>query len=349
MANEHKDYVSHADFTVEDKVKIEEDVRRFPKAEVFWDKFCDHKPWVRGAKKFSYRKLIKPTVTTNDKTPLVEGVGARPSTLELAEFEGQVNNYGSYIPYTKEAVQFNFDDTLSMITDAISYKSVAVPEALKAAEFASSRNQLTAASTIIATLGKAKAIFRKFKVKPQANGKYVAIIDPMLTPTLLAEIGAVSTLPESTKNELNIDGFVANFQGWTIIERYEDAMQGSTTSGQATYGKTCMILLGKSEEGLNSVTVTGQNTEIILNPLGSGVIKDASGNVVADTNKRVGSVAYNIDALGIGTQADDARMICWFATTDATSALANTKTYGDVTKDAAYKSGTDTTVPLNLA
>lgn len=344
MANEYKDYISFQGCTIEDKEAIEESIRRFPAAESFWDKFCDHKPWKKGAKRFSWRKLIKPDITVSDTTPLVEGVAPSPSKMVYAEYEDKVENYGGVYPYTKEAIQFRHDDTIADIAHEISYKTIMVPDTIIGKHMVTSKVQITAKSTLTDTFDKALVVFRKNKIKAFSNGKYVAVIVPELEATLKAELRAAGTsLPETKKSEL-FNGSCYDFDGFEIFVCSEDYMYTKSGSSTVTYTGT-IVMLGQTQDGHKAECVTGNIApEIIYNDLGSGVIKNSSGAIVSDANHREGSVAYNIDAIGVGTQYDYAKMTSAFSLTPVDADVKP----ASVSAESNYHAGPES-VPANVA
>lgn len=316
MANEYDNYASFGGLSsVEDKAEIEENVRRYPIGKVFWQGLCDHKEWKRGYKRFSWRRLVKPNVAEADLTALVEGVAPSPDKMTYAEYEASVHDYGRYIPYTKEAVQFNKDNVIDDISHTISYKAFKVPETIVGKHFTNSKVQITPESTVVATLDKAAAVFAKNEIGHFSGTKYFAILTPDVFAVLKGELRSLGdALPEAKKSEL-YDGTTYDFDQFEIAVRGDDFLTASDGSG--TTAK--IIFLGTTDDGLKSeICTSGMTPEIIVNHLGFGVIKDSAGNVVSDANHRVGSVAYNLDAFGVGTQADYAKMTCdWTVTKPA--------------------------------
>lgn len=360
MANEYKDYVAHGvstdtGFSIEDKEEIENNIRRFPLDTTFYDAFCDHKTWNKGARRFTWRKLKRPDIEAENTTPLIEGVAAKKDKLVVEEYECSVENYGTYIPYTKEALMYNKDDVKADIVHQFKYKALKVPEEIKAKEFAKARYQVTpvvnnGVLSITETLDKALTIFMKNKVRPIKDNHYVFICTLEILAKLKKELrGIGDVLATVQKEDLSKLGTVYEYNGFYIYPRSEDVLYIDAIAADASKSITAVpakqkgILLGLSEDGKQSVIATRAATpEIIFNELGAGVIKDAAGNIVADDNHRVGSVALNIDALGVATQADDARMIVLFSDQTAEEAVATTG--NDVATD--IKTGTRTN-PLN--
>lgn len=314
-------YVSNTGMTIEQKAYIDAKVKSYVNDnEPFWAKFFATARWIPGRKKFTHRKHVRQELTANASvlTALVEGQGATKSTIKVTEWEETVANYGTYIPYTREALQYNIDDVLDMCTNDFSYKAVEIPEMKRAAAMCTSNFTMAPVTTtadsvttlhLTDTFDKAKVILDKQKSKPWADGRYLAIVTPEILAQLKAELRTAGVgLDEATKKDITRDGMVFDFDGFYIVSRSDTAMY--ETSGNTTVDK--IVFICKTRDNELPGSEIEHETSIFDNGLGSGeVLKNGSTTEYeADHNKRVGSVAMNIDHMGVGIQADLGHLVC---------------------------------------
>lgn len=317
MANEYENYVNHSGMTVEQVNVIDKDVKRYVNdSEQFWKKYFKPTSWVRGQKTFEHRKHIRPEVTLAKATSfeLAEGYGAVKSGITVVKWTDDVKDYGTFTPYTAEALQYNIDDVISLASDNFQVYAVEVPEVLRAKAMCTSNFQMTAENTITATLDKAKVILDKAKSKKINAGGYVAIMTPELVAKLKSELRANgASLDEITKEEVTKEGSVYKYNGFYITERSDEPMYDTDTD------KIVFVVKTRDNE-LPGAEVEAE-TDVFDNGLGSGLIRangdtGATATYVADTNRREGSIALNIKHLGLGIQADMGHLVCTFAHTD---------------------------------
>lgn len=321
MANAYDNYVSFNGFEVDHVTAVDLEINKFVQDSVkFWDQFYKAVPYVKGHKTFEHRKHIRPETTYKyaSSLKLSEGVGTKSESIKVVKWSDTFDDYGSNIPYTKEGLRDNYDDTLSLIKDQFKYEAVEVPEKIKAEKMCSSTFQVTAESTVKATLDKAGVILVKKKNKPFDGTKFVAIVTPEIMAKLTAELTALgAALPDATKHEVICEGAVKTYGRFNIVECADDAMYGAS-------GVNKIVIISKTRD--NELPGAKMDPEISVfdNGLGFGLIQSADDatKMVADTNKRVGSVAMNIDHLGAAIQADLGHLVCDFTISDDYSASA---------------------------
>lgn len=325
MANEYENYVSNGGMSVEQVNVVDKDVKRYVNdSEQFWKKYFKPATWVRGQKTFEHRKHIRPEVTLAKATSfeLAEGYGAVKSGITVAKWTDSVKDYGTYTPYTAEALQYNIDDVISLASDNFTVFAVEVPEAIRAAALCTSNFQMTAETTITATLDKAKVILDKAKSKKINAGGYVAIMTPELVAKLKAELRANgSYLDEISKEDITREGSVYKYNGFYITERSDDAMYNGSNDK--------IVFIVKTRDNELPGSEVEAETIVFDNGLGSGLVRangdtGATATYVADTNRREGSIALNINHLGVGIQADMGHLVCEFAHTDYVASVTPT-------------------------
>ena len=325
MAVQNDLAVKYAELTDEHIVDIKKNLEMFVPSEEYWDKFVHHSTVPRGHRTYQSRILIAPKVKESDITPRAEFVAPRPSKIAVKTVERTVENYGDKAIYSKEDLQFHFDDTVKSITATLKEIATQKLDFIKGAAFFKTRAILTAvtntnsssafynSNSILLTSEKAAIIFRKNKVKRWDGAHYLAHITPEGLAQLRAEIAdRKEVLSEPVKKEL--DGRTYEF--YTYGDFYY-----SVTAHDLMYKNDTtqyIIFMGKrqidGESPIDVAKLQGEsNIELINNPLGSGVLVDEAGNYTADDNKQQGSVAINMDGLGACVSDDLCVLKCEFS------------------------------------
>lgn len=321
MANTaYNNYVNHTGMTVEQVKAIDLECRRYAQdAEKFWAQFFDTAKWERGHKTFQHRKHIRPEVTYSTATAmkLAEGYGAVKSNIKVVNWEETVDDYGTFIPYTAESIAYNIDDTLQLCKNQFSTLMVEVPEKCRANAICTSNFTMAPATVsdvvnYVATFDKAKVILDK-KLSKTINGYYIAIITPEIEASLKAELRALGTsLDPVTKEDVTREGTVYKFDKFLIVVRADEAMYATVSN----VNKQKIVFICKTRDNELPGSEITPEFDIFDNGLGSGLVEantgstDASPVYVADTNKREGSVAININHFGAGIQADLGHLVC---------------------------------------
>ena len=313
MSVSNTNAVTYAELTDEHIVDIKRNLELFVPSEEYWDKFCKHSTVPRGHKTYQSRILIAPKVKESDISPRAEFVAPRPSKIAVKTVERTVENYGDKAIYSREDLQYHFDDTVKSITATLKEIAVQKLDWIKGAAFLKSRAVLTTetytdsnhplynSSSILLTAEKAAIVFRKNKVKRWTNGRYLAHITPEGLQRLRAEIAA--------KKEVLSDPVKLELDGKTYEYYSYGDFYYSVTSHDLMYlvesgtEKQYVIFMGKRQiDGASPIDVAKlegeSNFSLFNNSLGTGVLVDVDGNYTADDNKQQGSVAINMDGLG---------------------------------------------------
>lgn len=304
MAVANENAVKYAELTDEHIKDIKKNLEMFVGSEEYWDKFAHHSSVPRGHKVFTYRKLVKPHIKPEDISPRAEFVAPRPTKITVATFEKTVENYGDKAIYSREDLQYHFDDTVKSITATLKEIAVQKKNIVKGKAFLQSRATITYDTSILNTADNAAIILRKNKAKRWDGTHYLAHITPEGLKQLRAEIAAKgAVLSEPTKKELD--------SVLTAVGSYGDFIYSVTTDDLMYKNDSTqyIIFMGKRENDNQSPVdvskLTGESDiELINNGLGSGVLVDEDGNYTSDDNKQQGSVAINIDGLGAAVSDD---------------------------------------------
>ena len=298
MAAQNERAVKYAELTDEHIVDIKKEIELFVGEEEYWDKFAHHSKVARGHKTFSSRRLVKPIVKEEDVVKRAEFVAPRPTKIVVETFEKTVDNYGDKAIYSREDLQFHFDDTVRNIADVLKEIAVQKKDFIKGKPFFNSACTLTYDTSMLKTLEKAVVILRKNGAKRWDGKHYLCHLTPEEKNKLRTELEAKGTsLSEKVKIELNGRAYDFDAYGdWIFSDTIVPQMYKSDT---VQY----MVLMGKRGiDGNSPVDVSKlegeSDIEIINNGLGNGVLVDVDGNYTSDDNKQQGAVAINIDGLG---------------------------------------------------
>lgn len=322
MSMQNVNAVKYADLTDEHIVDIKKNLEMFVPSEEYWDKFVHHSTVPRGHKVYQSRVLIAPKVKESDISARAEFVAPRPSKIAVKTLERTVENYGDKAIYSREDLQFHFDDTIKSITATLKEIAVQKLDWIKGKAFLKSRAVLTAVNdansnpSILLTAEKAAIIFRKNKVKRWDGAHYLAHITPEGLQQLRKEIAARGNqLSEPVKKEL--DGRTYEYYAYGDFY-YSVTAHDLMYLVESGTEKQYIIFMGKREiDGESPIDVAKlqgeSNMELFNNPLGTGVLVDVDGNYTADDNRQQGSVAINMDGLGACVSDDLCVLRCKFS------------------------------------
>ena len=188
VANENA--VKYQDLTDEHITDIKKNIELFVGSEEYWDKFSHHSSVKRGHKTFSSRRLVKPIVKESDIAPRAEFVAPRPTKIVVETFEKTVENYGDKAIYSREDMQYHFDDTVKNISDVLKEIAIQKLDFIKGAAFLASKCVITYDTSMLKTLAKAAVILRKNGAKRWDGKHFLAHITPEEKAKLLSELEA---------------------------------------------------------------------------------------------------------------------------------------------------------------
>lgn len=323
---ETDNYISHELLIkVEDIAKVQAYVNARPEVEPFWASFAEKATWEKGHSTLTYRQLDLNDYKVSDVETykMTEAVAPAVSKIVYKAYTCKTRDFGSSYPYTDVALRHNYDDVVKDIMRALKFQVSSVKETLIGSEFTKSRYTLTlgtGATKVIDLFKTAKNVL----IRNHAQGRRVAILTPEYIGELETELTAQGVaLPESIKGDMNIDGAVKRFMGFDIYERADTFMDDGANAYAIFFAETSVL-------GLKPVkTFNGEKVDIFDNKLGSGVIKDASGNIVADANHQVGSVAWSLTDFAAIHQADEIHLVCKMASSIDAATLDGTLVYND--------------------
>lgn len=301
--------IKHTDLTDEQIAHVQKKIVTQAKKDEYFDQFCEHEPWEKGSNTMNYRRLIYPKVKQNEVKASTEGVAPRPTKIEYATYQVAVADYRDRVNYTDESKRYNFDDVVRDSGATLSYLFKQKLDYIKGKPFISSKATLTAETTLLKTMRKAKIVLGKNEGKKWFGANFLMMATPEVLEILQDELEAKgSSLDEATKEEL-AEGAIYRKKGFIISECPSDLLQKDAE-------KHYVIFLARTHDGKKPVTCRKMgDVEVINNPLGSGVLIDEDGNITDDANHQAGSIAMNAKGLGAHINDDMCILVCEFPVT----------------------------------
>jgi len=352
MAVANDNAVKYAELTDEHIADVKVGIEKFVKSNEYWDRFVHHSTVPRGHKEFTSRRLIAPKVRPEEIKKRLEFVAPRPTKIAVMTVTKTVDNYGDKAIYSREDLQYHFDNTVANIRATLQEIAVQKLDFIKGAPFFKSKAtlaavQVSSADNLLATAEKAAIILRKNKANRWDGTHFLAHITPEVLNILRAEISAKGDrLSEPVKKELDGRTYdVYNYGDFSYSVTVSDLMYSG--NGLAA-GKQWVVFMGKRGiDGQSPIDVAKLQGEsgiaVYDNGLGSGVLLDEDGNYTSDDNKQQGSVAINMDGLGACVSDDLCILDCQFTATEIEG------TQIDLDKRSGYKSNSPANGTLKVS
>ncbi len=280
---------------IEMEAQAIDDLSQFFEAEPFPDKKVDVKFRVRVPQRISMSEV-------NDYRAH-ENIAPANRTLEYASFVKKVQAFDTRHEYTKENVEDNPDSVVVDCTDDLNdwvtdMKKYSAALALLGAK-SSISPVLDASNHFVAndTAKKAFLILNDVLQSEYFEGnEYLAIAPGAVTMKLKDEIMAL--------NYGNTFGALAN-EKTKILRGYQYSwgnFSWFTPKGANKFLQDAsnyyVIFVGKDEKGRNPLRMlkkSGALTEVLHHPLGSGILKNAKGEIVPDYNNQKGGIGCNMN------------------------------------------------------
>lgn len=303
--------VKYQDIKDEHITDIKKGIELFVKNEEYWDKFANHCTVERGHREFQSRRLIKPLVKKEDIKPRAELIAPRATKMVVATFTKTVDNYGDKAEYTREDLQFHFDDTLSNLRYTLQEVALQKKNLIKGAAFVSSRAIISYDTSICKTLDNARSTFTKNGVKRWDGRHFLVHMTDEERTQLMTEIAARNEKSEPLRTKLEgVDFDFDVWKDWLISVPVNDTQ---TLYKDDTHHY--MVMMGKraidNKSPVDVSKLSGEpEYELINKGLGTGIIEDVDGHTTSDDNKQKGAIAINIDGLGACVSDDLAILNC---------------------------------------
>jgi N4-gp56 family major capsid protein len=219
-------------------------------------------------------------------TPLTEGVTPDGNTATVTAISATTKQYGDYIVFS-DVVDFQQIDPI--ITEYSKEQGVQASETLDVLV----RDEITAGTNVIyaggrvsrATLAagdkptldlfrKAALTLKKNKVRPAANGKYVALVSADTVYDLMDDAKFVQAFQIGLNNKPFIDGEIADVYGIKFVEVTAGTSKIFTGAGASGANVHANVVFGEEAYGITKISGEG-DASTIVKPLGSSGVADA--------------------------------------------------------------------------
>ncbi len=280
---------------IEMEAQATDDLSQFFEAEPFPDKKVDVKFRVRIPQRISKSEV--------DSYRAHENIAPANRTLQYASFVKKPQAFDTRHEYTKENVEDNPDSVVMDCTDDLNdwvtdMKKYSAAIALLGAK--SSISPVLDGSSHFVANDTAKKAFLILNDALQseyfAGNEYLALAPGAITMKLKDEIMAL--------NYGNTFGALAN-EKTKILRGYQYSwgnFSWFTPKGANKFLQDAtnyyVIFVGKDEKGRNPLRMlkkSGALTEVLHHPLGSGILKNAKGEIVPDYNNQKGGIGCNMN------------------------------------------------------
>lgn len=297
-------------------------------------------------KDVAYRVLVPQRISADDVNSFVlkENVAPKNRVLKYATLRKTVQNYGTRYEYTSETVEDNPDSIVTDCTEELQNWSTDIKKfkagsALSSTKSAVAPVEVNSKVSLVQTVDKAFNILTDvLESEPWGGGEYLMVCSGAVRQALKNELlfdgngRAASILPTNEQMKV-VNGYVGSWGGFSIFvpKGANKILQDATN--------IYVYFIGKSTNGMNPLRFLkkkGQLTEIIHNPLGSGLMKDADGNLVPDYNAQKGGIGCNLKGIEYYVRDDRYVLKCTIAKTkfNGVSITAEVPANGDDTGTA---------------
>ena len=297
--------VSHKDLTIQQKEDIKRRLNMVDETPVDFEDLFAFEAWPKGQPSITYRTLLPYQLDAKDipSFKLLEYTAPQQLKLEYASFTTGVKNYATFINYSWQDVEGNADSVVGDSTTTLKAWNRQLRTAVYGEALLATRNYLadvtTGTNKIIEAFDLAQIAFRKMHIRPIDGGNWRAYMPIELVKPFKGEyVNAYGSILPEPKGDEVLKGCVAAFDSFNIVNPVgygADSLVKLTDAGE-TDGYY-IVFVGKTETGVQPGKRNGDgqtDADIIVNPLGSGIVQDAEGHVVGDANHQKGSIAMNV-------------------------------------------------------
>ena len=271
-----------------------------------------------------FRTLVPQRISEDDVDSYIlhENIAPKNRSLKYATFSQKVKKYATRQEYTAENVEENPDSVIADATEDLENWAIDMKKYLAVKALKGTHSSVTYATSFDNTFKKAYVILHDvLEARPWAGNQYLAVMPGILNLKLQDEIlalnggnTAMAVLPQEEKMKAFKD-YIGSWRGFGIKtpEGANEFLQDSTNYYMFFIGKT-----RKGKNPLRRLTWDGDLVQLKHHPLGSGILKDADGNVVADYNDQKGGIGCNLKGIAYYIEDDRFVLMCTIAKSSIT-------------------------------
>lgn len=271
----------------------------------------------------AYRVLIPQRISADDVSSfeLPENIAPKNRSLKYATYRKTVKDYGTRHEYTAKNVEDNPDSVVADCVEDLDGWTVDMKKFLAAAALSASHSSVAPveeSSTVIVnkTIDKAYQILSDvLESEPWAGGEYLMVCAGAIRQNLKTELlnmnsgNTAGILPSNEQMKL-VKGYVGSWGGFSLFvpKGANKILQDATNY--------YVYFIGKTERGANPLrrlTKKGALTQVLHHPLGSGIMKNADGEIVPDYNHQKGGIGCNLKGIAYYIRDDRFVLKCTIA------------------------------------
>ena len=271
----------------------------------------------------AYRVLVPQRIAADEVNSfkLRENIAPNNRSLKYATYRKTVEDYGTRHEYTAKAVEDNPD---SVVTDAVEdldgwttdMKKFLAAGALAATHSSVAPIEVSSKVVINSTMDKAYQILTDvLESEPWAGGEYLFVVPGAVRQALKNELLALNggntagILPANEQMKL-VKGYVGSWGGFSLF-----VPKGANKILQDE-NNYYVYFIGKTDRGANPLrrlTKKGALTQVLHHALGSGIMKNADGEIVPDYNHQKGGIGCNLKGIAYYIRDDRFVLKCTIA------------------------------------
>jgi N4-gp56 family major capsid protein len=219
-------------------------------------------------------------------TPLTEGVTPTGNSATVTAISASTKQYGDFIEFSDLVDVMQIDPIITEYSKEQGVQASETVDVLVRDEITAGTNVMySGAKTSRATLAagdkptldlfrKAALTLKKNKVRPAANGKYVALVSADVVFDLMDDAKFVQAFQIGQNNKPFIDGEIADVYGIKFVEVTAGTSKIFAGAGTGGANVHASVVLGEEAYGITKIAGEG-DAQVIVKPLGSSGTADA--------------------------------------------------------------------------
>ena len=267
----------------------------------------------------AYRILVPQRIAADDVESFVlhENIAPANRSLKYATFRKEVKDYGTRHEYTSKNVEDNPDSVIADCVEDLDGWTVDMKKYLALKALKETHSSVVYATSLVNTLDKAYAILSDvLEAEAWAGGEYLFICPGAVRQKLKNELLALNSgataahIVPSNEQMKMFKGYVGSWGGFGV-----NVPKGAAKYLQDATNYYCFFI-GKTDKGQNPLrrlTKKGALTEVLHHPLGSGIMKNANGDIVPDYNHQKGGIGENMKGILYYIRDDRFVLMCTIA------------------------------------
>ena len=279
-----------------------------------------------GRTDVAFRVYIPSRIKEDDVDSFIlhENIAPANRSIKHATFRKTVKDYGTRHEYTAKAVKDSPDSVVADCNEDLKGWTTGMKKFLAVKALKATHSAVAFDTSLIKTMKKAYGVLSDYlEAEYWAGGEFLMLCCGTIRQALADEITALNNgntalLASNNEQAKLYKGYVGSYGGFAV-----DVPKGSAKylQDETNY---YIFFIGKSDNGANPLRrlkKKGALTQIHHHPLGSGPIKNAQGEVVADYNHQKGGIGENMEGILYYVKDDRYVLMCTIAKSSLTGAI----------------------------